>query len=233
MFLMIILVALLRRVTSQQALLGMAMSAGGVFYAIATAPFFPKSSWWWVLPILSAQSAVFWVWARAAFDDDFVLRRWHGALWLSIVAFGFAITLGWAHWPALAGAGGRVLAMVALALALAAAVQTVKTWRADLVAASPAAAGDACDQCWAHRGRRWCRLRRNSRRGPGRAWQSPDRAWPVRGGHARRTGCFRHAAGRARRRHGGNRIQRTRAVPLVLPRDGSSSIRSCCGVSTI
>lgn len=30
-FLMIILVALLRRVTSQQALLGMAMSAGGVF----------------------------------------------------------------------------------------------------------------------------------------------------------------------------------------------------------
>lgn len=133
-FLMIILVALLRRGTSQQALLGMAMSAGGVFYAIATAPFFPKSSWWWVLPILSAQSAVFWVWARAAFDDDFVLRRWHGALWLSIVAFGFAITLGWAHWPALAGAGGRVLAMIALALALAAAVQTVKTSRADLVA---------------------------------------------------------------------------------------------------
>jgi AraC-like DNA-binding protein len=133
-FLLIILVALVRHATSQQALLGMAMSAGGVFYAIATAPFFPKSSWWWVLPILSAQPAVFWLWARAAFDDDFVLRRWHGALWLSIVAFGFALTLGWAYWPALAGAGGRGLALVNLALALAAAVQTVKTWRADLVA---------------------------------------------------------------------------------------------------
>ncbi len=133
-FLMIILVALLRRGTSQQALLGMALSAGGMFYAIATAPLFPKSSWWWVLPILWAQTAVFWMWARAAFDDDFVLRRWHGALWLSIVAFGFAITLSWAHWPALAGVGGRVLALVCLALALAAAVQTVKTWRADLVA---------------------------------------------------------------------------------------------------
>lgn len=133
-FLLIILVALVRHATSQQALLGMAMSAGGVFYAIATAPFFPKSSWWWVLPILSTQPAVFWLWARAAFDDDFVLRRWHGALWLSIVVFGFALTLGWAYWPALAGAGGRGLALVNLALALAAAVQTVKTWRADLVA---------------------------------------------------------------------------------------------------
>ena len=133
-FLLIIFVALLRRAGSQQALLGMAMSAGGVFYAIATAPFFPKSSWWWVLPILSAQPLVFWLWARAAFDDDFVLRRWHGGLWLGIVAFGFALTLGWAYSPALAGAGGRGLALVNLALALAAAVQTVKTWRADLVA---------------------------------------------------------------------------------------------------
>jgi AraC-like DNA-binding protein len=133
-FLLIILAALLRRATGQQALLGMAMSAGGVFYAITTAPFFPKSSWWWVLPILSGQPAVFWLWARAAFDDDFVLRRWQGALWLGIVAFGFALTLGWAYWPALAGAGGRGLALINLALALAAAVQTVKTWRADLVA---------------------------------------------------------------------------------------------------
>jgi AraC-like DNA-binding protein/multisubunit Na+/H+ antiporter MnhB subunit len=125
---------LLRRATGQHALLGIAMCAGGIFYAIATAPSLPKTAWWWTLPILSAQPAIFWLWARAAFDDDFVLRRWHGAVWLSIVAFGFAITLGWAHWPALAGAAGRVLALATLVLALAAAVQTVKTWRADLVA---------------------------------------------------------------------------------------------------
>jgi AraC-like DNA-binding protein len=133
-FLLIILVALLRRASSQQALLGMAMSAGGVFYAITTAPYFPKSSWWWVLPIMTAQPTVFWLWARAAFDDDFVLRRWHGALWLGIVAFTFVLTLGWAYWPVLVGAGGRGLALVNLVLAVAAAVQTVKTWRADLVA---------------------------------------------------------------------------------------------------
>jgi len=133
-FLLLIFVTLLRRATSQQALLGIAMSAGGAFYAIATAPFVPKSSWWWVLPILSGQPSMFWLWARAAFDDDFVLRRWHCVLWLGIVAFAFALTLGWFHWPALAGAGGRGLALVNLAFALAAAVQTVKTWRADLVA---------------------------------------------------------------------------------------------------
>ncbi|TQF35489.1 AraC family transcriptional regulator [Bradyrhizobium sp. UNPF46] len=133
-FLLIILVALLHRTTNQQALLGMAMSAGGLFYAITTAPFFPKSCWWWVLPVLSAQPAIFWLWARAAFDDDFVLKRWHGAVWLAIVAFGFVLTLGWARWPALAGAGGRVLSLITLVLAVAAAVQTVKTWRVDLVA---------------------------------------------------------------------------------------------------
>lgn len=133
-FLMIALVALQSRAMSQHALLGIAMAAGGAFYAIVTAPFFPKSSLWWTLPIFSAQPAVFWLWARDTFDDDFVLRRLHGALWLIIVAIGFAVSLSWTNWPTLAGAGGRLLSSVALLLALAAAVQTVKTWRVDLVA---------------------------------------------------------------------------------------------------
>jgi AraC-like DNA-binding protein len=132
-FLLIILVALQRRVTNQNALLGIAMCAGGVFYAIVTAPFFPKASWWWTMPVVSSLAALFWLWARAAFDDDFVLRRWHGALWLAIVAWGFAVSLSWPQWPALAKGGGKVLAAVALVLALAAAVQTVKTWGVDLV----------------------------------------------------------------------------------------------------
>lgn len=132
-FLLIVLVALQRRVANQNAFLGIAMCAGGAFYAIVTAPYFPKASWWWTLPILSAMPALFWLWARAAFDDDFVLRRWHAVLWLAIVACGFAVSLSWPHWPALAKGGGKVLAAVALVLALAAAVQTVKTWRVDLV----------------------------------------------------------------------------------------------------
>nr|WP_051383287.1 AraC family transcriptional regulator [Bradyrhizobium sp. WSM3983] len=132
-FLLIALVTLQRRAANQNAYLGIAMCAAGAFYAIVTAPYFPKASWWWTLPILSAMPAMFWLWARAAFDDDFVLKRWHGALWLAIVAFGFAVSLVWPHWPALAKDGGKVLAAVALVLALAAAVQTVKTWGVDLV----------------------------------------------------------------------------------------------------
>ncbi|MGY4497629.1 AraC-like DNA-binding protein [Bradyrhizobium sp. GM24.11] len=132
-FLLIVLVALQRQAANQNAFLGIAMCAGGAFYAIVTAPYFPKASWWWTLPILSAMPALFWLWARAAFDDDFVLRRWHGVLWLAIVACGFAVSLSWPQWPALAKGGGKVLAAVALVLALAAAVQTVKTWGVDLV----------------------------------------------------------------------------------------------------
>lgn len=51
-------------------------------------------------------------------------------------------------------------------------------------AATPTAAGDACDQCRAHRDRRGRRLRRNSRRGSRCARQSPDRVRAVRSGHA-------------------------------------------------
>jgi AraC-like DNA-binding protein len=132
-FLLIALVALQRRVTNQNALLGIAMCAGGMFYAIVTAPFFPKASWWWTMPIVSSLAALFWLWARAAFDDDFALRRWHGALWLAIVAWGFAVSLTWPQSPALAKSGGKVLSLAVLGLALAAAIQTVKTWRVDLV----------------------------------------------------------------------------------------------------
>jgi AraC-like DNA-binding protein len=128
-----VLVAVQRRLANQNAYLGIAMCAGGVFYAIVTAPFFPKASWWWTMPIVSSLPAVFWLWARAAFDDDFVLRRWHGALWLAIVAWGFAVSLSWPQWPALARYGGKVLSLLVLGLALAAAIQTVKTWRVDLV----------------------------------------------------------------------------------------------------
>ncbi|MDN3279048.1 helix-turn-helix domain-containing protein [Frankia sp. RB7] len=132
-FLLIVLVALQRRAVNQNTYLGIAMCAGGVFYAIVTAPFFPKASWWWTMPFVSSLAAVFWLWARAAFDDDFVLRRWHGALWLAVVAWGFAVSLSFPQWPALARSGGKVLSLVVLGLALAAAIQTVRTWRVDLV----------------------------------------------------------------------------------------------------
>ena len=70
------------------------MAASGAAYTIATAPFVPKSTLWWTLPILAGNPVVVWLWARATFDDDFVVRRWHGALWLIVVCIGFAVSLG-------------------------------------------------------------------------------------------------------------------------------------------
>jgi AraC-like DNA-binding protein len=133
-FLMMVLVLLRLRPLNRHVVLGIVMSVGGAAYAIATAPFIPKSTLWWTLPILSAQCVVLWLWARATFDDDFVLKRRHAAFWLAVVGLGFAVTLTWTTWPTFARNSGKLLSIVALVLVLAAGMQTVKTWRADLVA---------------------------------------------------------------------------------------------------
>jgi AraC-like DNA-binding protein len=134
LFLMMVLVLLQLRPTNRHIILGMALAAGGAAYAVATAPFTPTSLLRWTLPILSALPVIFWLWARATFDDDFILKRWHGALWLAVVGIGLSVSFAWTSWSALARSGAKTLSVVALVLALSAAVQTVKTWRADLVA---------------------------------------------------------------------------------------------------
>lgn len=135
LFLMAVAVVLARsRPLDAIRLLAAAMAASGAVYVIATAPFVPKSTLWWSLPIVAANPVIVWLWARATFDDDFVVRRWHGALWLIVVGIGFSVSLTWTAWPVFARNGGRLLSLVALILALSAIVQTVRTWRADLVA---------------------------------------------------------------------------------------------------
>jgi hypothetical protein len=103
------------------------MAAAGAVYVIATAPFVPKSTLSWTLPIVAANPVIVWLWARATFDDDFVIRRWHGALWLIVVGIGFAVSLGWTAWPTFARVGGRLISLVAVILALSAIAQTVRT----------------------------------------------------------------------------------------------------------
>jgi AraC-like DNA-binding protein len=132
-FLMIVVVLLRIRPFNTAVLLGAALSAGGVAYVIATAPFLPKTSLWWTMPILAGNPVVLWLWARTTFDDDFVVRRWHGALWLVVIGIGFSSSLTWTTWPMLAQAGLRSMSLVWLVLALSAALQTVRTWRADLI----------------------------------------------------------------------------------------------------
>jgi AraC-like DNA-binding protein len=134
LLLMMVLVLLQLRPTNRHIILTMAFAAGGAVYAVATAPLVPQSLFRWMPPILSAQPVIFWLWARATFDDDFILKRWHGALLLTVVGIGFSVSVAWTSWPTLERSGATTLSVIALVLALLAAVQTVETWRADLVA---------------------------------------------------------------------------------------------------
>jgi AraC-like DNA-binding protein len=105
--------------------------------AICSAPGFPWPWQYWSLILLAVScggTVVFWLWARATFDDDFVLRPWHGAFWAAIVGLQL-FAAGWpATWPALGRMLDRTLPFIYLGLALLAAGQTLTTWRADLVA---------------------------------------------------------------------------------------------------
>ena len=94
LFLMIMFVILIRtRPLSTIKLLGAAMAAQTVAYLIATAPFVPKSTLWWTLPLMAGNPVVIWLWVRATFDDDFVVQRWHGAFWLMVICTGFSASL--------------------------------------------------------------------------------------------------------------------------------------------
>lgn len=135
LFLMIMIVTLVRvRPLDTIKWLGVAMAASGAVYAIVTAPFVSKATVWWIMPVLGANPVLVWLWARVSFDDDFVVRRWHGVLWLAVVSIWFSVIYAWTTWPMFAKAGVRSMSILAIILSLSAAVQTVRTWKTDLVA---------------------------------------------------------------------------------------------------
>ncbi|RXH16676.1 AraC family transcriptional regulator [Bradyrhizobium guangzhouense] len=135
LFLMIMVVTLGRvRPLDTIKWLSVAMAASGALYAIVTAPLVPKASVWWVMPLLGANPVLVWLWARAGFDDDFVVRRWHGLLWLAVVGVWFSVIFTWTTWPDFAKAGVRSMSILGIILSLSAAVQTLRTWKTDLVA---------------------------------------------------------------------------------------------------
>jgi AraC-like DNA-binding protein len=103
--------------------------------AVVTAPgFFPAR--YWQAPILAlswGEPALFWLWARAAFDDEFAPRFWHAAPWVALVCGGLLDSYDWGVWPALAQATDAGLQFLQTGLAILAALQTLTTCSADLV----------------------------------------------------------------------------------------------------
>jgi AraC-like DNA-binding protein len=129
-------VALRDRRDSTVALLAAALTVSAAASVICSAPNFPRPWQWWSLLLLALASGgpvVFWLWARAAFDDDFALRPWHGVLWAAMVGTELLVAGGAVEWPTPGLALDRAVQAASLGLASLAVAQTLATWRADLV----------------------------------------------------------------------------------------------------
>jgi AraC-like DNA-binding protein len=103
---------------------------------INAVPGFAHAGALWRAPMLALAAgspAVFWLWARVVFDDDFVPRARHAVPWVLLVigiwlsAYGDALREGLAH------VAEMLVQLAALLLAVLAVAQTTVTWRNDLV----------------------------------------------------------------------------------------------------
>jgi len=122
---------------SPAARIGVAFAIGVAAYAVCSAPGVAALRTWWHAPLLalaSGNAVVFWLFARALFDDGFAPRDWHAVLWLAFAAAGLVdfFVIGAAAGP-ITDRLGVALALGRAILAVIAVVQTLATWRADLV----------------------------------------------------------------------------------------------------
>jgi AraC-like DNA-binding protein len=117
--------------------LGAALAVSAAAGAVNSAPGFQDGAAAWQMPIMALSwggPAIFWLWARANFDDSFVPRWWHVLPWVALTASGFLLIDARAVWPAGAGMLTAVWPLLELGFALLTVVQTLATWPADLVA---------------------------------------------------------------------------------------------------
>jgi AraC-like DNA-binding protein len=136
LFLLLAAVALRDRRDGVVACLGAALAVAAAASVIRSAPTFPRVWQWWSLILLTLASGgpvIFWLWARAAFDDDFVLRNWHGALWAAMAGTELLVAGGIVDWPVPGQGLDRAVLVASVGLGLLAVVQTLATWRADMV----------------------------------------------------------------------------------------------------
>jgi AraC-like DNA-binding protein len=111
--------------------LGAALAFGVAAYVICSAPGVAGQRGWWHAPLVglaSGNAVVLWLFARALFEDGFGLRPWHGLAWLAMAA---GALLDY-FLPSPVPLGG-LLGLARLAFAALALVQSLASWRADLV----------------------------------------------------------------------------------------------------
>jgi AraC-like DNA-binding protein len=115
--------------------LAIALALGSAAHAATTAIGTPSPISAWHAPLIAlstGNAVVFWLFCRALFDDAFVLRAWHAAIWLAVATFSFVNCM----WIAPAGHARFAIAavnLIALGFIVLAVVQTISSWSADLV----------------------------------------------------------------------------------------------------
>jgi AraC-like DNA-binding protein len=117
--------------------LGAALALSAAAGAVNSVPGFHHAAAAWQMPIMAlgwAGPAIFWLWARANFDDNFVPRWWHILPCAAMAGCGFLAIHAGALWPAGADVLAAGLPLLTLGFALLTVVQTLSTWPADLVA---------------------------------------------------------------------------------------------------
>jgi AraC-like DNA-binding protein len=133
--LLIVAIATLRRAQGRPAAwLGALLAVGAAAYVICWSPGPHDDTPLWFAPVLmmcTGNAAIFWLFARALFDDSFRLKPWHALVWLGLVFWPLAHLFGagfTAHW--LVGVAVRI---AVICLALLALGQTIRGWGSDLV----------------------------------------------------------------------------------------------------
>ncbi|MFL6652994.1 MAG: helix-turn-helix domain-containing protein [Sulfurifustaceae bacterium] len=117
--------------------LGAGFALGAAAYVVSSAPGFAAESAAWRAPFVAlatGNAVVFWLFARALFDDGFAWRTWHAAAWTTFAGVGIANCWGLAPSNASAArAVGAGVTLGTLAFAVLAVAQSLSTWRTDLV----------------------------------------------------------------------------------------------------
>ena len=138
--LLLLLVAVLRRDRPQlpASRTGLALCLGLCVQVVGATPFFeaevPRL---WQVPLVAisvGNAVLFWVFVQALFDDDFRLRPWHAAAWLSAAGLsGLNCAVAAGSSSPLAPLSMGLQRALPLVFAVLAALAAAKHWRADLV----------------------------------------------------------------------------------------------------
>ncbi len=114
---------------SLTARLAAALAIGVAAYAVQSASGFAAPPAWWQAPIAALSTGnvvVFWLFSRALFEEGFRWRPAYGALWAAMALAGLlgcytVLPMGW------------VITLGTLGFAILALLQSLSSWRADLV----------------------------------------------------------------------------------------------------